>query len=172
MGRVYTSGDQFSTDMIKDLFLKMYPVGSIYLSVNSTNPASLFGGTWERIKDRFLLAAGDTYANGATGGSATVALTEAQMPSHSHTVNSHNHGTNQNGYDVFLIGKNVNNDLGRRKMQSGQGSNYTINTTDNDNLYYSWGTGYSSPGTNAKGSGQAHENMPPYLAVYVWKRTA
>ena len=48
----------------------IYPVGSIYMSVNATSPASLFGGTWEQLKDRFLLAAGDTYAAGSTGGEA------------------------------------------------------------------------------------------------------
>ena len=53
------------------IFELIYPVGSIYMSVNSTSPASLFGGTWEQIKDTFLLSAGDTYTAGATGGSAT-----------------------------------------------------------------------------------------------------
>ena len=54
---------------------KIHPVGSIYISENSTSPATLFGGTWERVKDRFLLAAGDTYSAGSTGGSATHTLT-------------------------------------------------------------------------------------------------
>lgn len=48
--------------------LSIYPVGSIYLSVNATSPAELFGGTWEQIKDTFLLASGDTYEAGSTGG--------------------------------------------------------------------------------------------------------
>lgn len=50
------------------LLNQFYPVGSIYMSVNSSNPGTLFGGTWQRIQDRFLLACGSTYANGATGG--------------------------------------------------------------------------------------------------------
>jgi len=58
----------------------IYPVGSIYMSVNSTSPATLFGGTWERIQDRFLLAAGSSYSAGGTGGSA-----DATLPSHTHT---------------------------------------------------------------------------------------
>ena len=75
----------------------VYPVGSIYWSSNNTNPASLFGGTWTQIKDKFILAAGDSYTNGATGGAATVTLTVSNMPSHSHsfipsgTVGSHTH---------------------------------------------------------------------------------
>ena len=63
---------------------QMYPVGSIYMSVNDTNPHDLFGGTWEQIKDRFLLAAGDTYAAGRTGGEAQHKLTVDEMPSHNH----------------------------------------------------------------------------------------
>ena len=74
-----------------------YPVGSIYWSSNNTNPGTLFGGTWTQIKDKFILAAGDSYSNGATGGAATVTLTVSNMPSHSHsftpsgTVGSHTH---------------------------------------------------------------------------------
>lgn len=77
--------DQSSSALnIKDIINIVYPVGSIYMSVNSTSPASLFGGTWERIKDRFLLAAGDTYSAGSTGGEAQHTLTVDEMPSHYH----------------------------------------------------------------------------------------
>ena len=81
----------------KPLLNLVYPVGSIYWSSNNTNPANLFGGTWTQIKDRFILAAGDYYSNGATGGAATVTLTISNMPNHSHsftpsgTVSSHTH---------------------------------------------------------------------------------
>ena len=81
----------------------VYPVGSIYWSSNNINPATLFGGTWAQIKDRFILAAGDSYSNGATGGAATVTLTVSNMPSHSHsftpsgTVGSHTHSFTPNG---------------------------------------------------------------------------
>ena len=75
----------------------VYPVGSIYWSSNNTNPGTLFGGTWTQIKDKFILAAGDSYTNGATGGAATVTLTVSNMPSHKHSftpsgkVGSHTH---------------------------------------------------------------------------------
>ena len=69
----------------KSSVLDAYPVGSIYMSVNSTSPASLFGGTWEQLKDRFLLGAGDTYTNGSTGGESTHTLTVDEMPSHTHS---------------------------------------------------------------------------------------
>ena len=61
-----------------------YPVGAIYISADSTSPASLFGGTWEMITNRFLLAAGDLYEGGTTGGEAAHTLTVDEMPSHSH----------------------------------------------------------------------------------------
>ena len=81
----------------------VYPVGSIYWSSKNTNPGTLFGGTWVQIKDRFILAAGDYYSNGATGGVATVTLTVSNMPSHSHsftpsgTVSSHSHSFTPSG---------------------------------------------------------------------------
>lgn len=79
----------------------IYPVGSLYWSSKSTNPSSLFGGTWVQIKDRFVLACGDTYKTvGATGGASSVTLSVSNMPSHYHsftpsgTVSSHYHGLN------------------------------------------------------------------------------
>ena len=90
--------------ILKENFLNLvYPVGSIYWSSNNTNPGTLFGGTWTQIKDRFILAAGDSYTNGATGGAATVTLTVSNMPSHSHsftpsgTVGSHSHSFTPSG---------------------------------------------------------------------------
>lgn len=64
----------------------VWPVGSIYMSVNSTDPGTLFGGTWVRIKDAFLLSAGDTYNAGDIGGEAEHTLTVAEMPSHQHAT--------------------------------------------------------------------------------------
>lgn len=115
----------------------IYPVGAIYMSVSSASPASLFGGTWEQIQDMFLLAAGTTYAAGATGGEAEHTLTVDEMPSHSHAE---------------TIGRDGNNYF---KPVAGNAIQLSNNTV-----------------TGSTGGGQAHNNMPPYLAVYVWKRTA
>ena len=129
------SGDSKKTT-IADL---VYPVGSIYMSVNSTSPATLFGGTWTQIQDTFLLAAGSTYAAGATGGEATHTLTENEMPSHRHGAVFNVVGTG----DFFVV----------------QGASRAGGTSP-----YAY-SGYT-------GGGAAHNNMPPYLAVYVWRRTA
>lgn len=67
-----------------NLALSAHGINSLYWSSDNTDPKYIYGGTWKRIKDRFVLAAGDTYANGATGGSVTVALNVTNMPSHSH----------------------------------------------------------------------------------------
>ena len=80
----------------------IYPVGSLYWSSVSTNPSQLFGGTWKQIKDCFVWAKGDSDTINATGGSKTVTLSEANMPSHSHSftpsgtisMNAHSHGLN------------------------------------------------------------------------------
>ena len=123
----------------------IYPVGSLYLSVAEVDPAELFGGVWERLKDVFLLAAGDTYAVGETGGEAEVTLTVEQMPAHTH-----------DGIQYY-------------------GNNGAISLNSGSNGYQlEWvsGTGYGQSDilTASAGGDTAHNNMPPYMAVYVWKR--
>lgn len=77
--------------------LAAHPIGSLYWSSDSTDPGTLFGGTWARIKDKFILAAGDTYTNGATGGAATVTLQTTEIPSHNHGMNNHTHSFTPSG---------------------------------------------------------------------------
>ncbi len=123
--------------------LNAYPVGSIYMSVNSTSPKTLFGGgTWVQIQGRFLLAASTAYKPGTTGGEATHMLTEQEMPNHRHVIYAPNDGGEENAAIGF--------------PEAGS-----------KNTYYA-----EASKTEAAGGGQAHNNMPPYLAVYVWKRTA
>lgn len=127
---------------ISTVLSKVYPVGSIYMSVNSTNPQNLFGGTWVQIKDRFLLAAGTTYKAGATGGEATHTLTENEIPEHRHSIWFPNAGGEQSAA------------IGYPEAGS-------------KNTWYA-----EASKTGGAGGGGAHNNMPPYLSVYVWQRTA
>lgn len=69
-------------NLLREVVLAAHPVGSYYWSSESTNPAELFGGTWEQVKDRFVLAAGDTYSAGAVGGEAKHGLTVNELPVH------------------------------------------------------------------------------------------
>ena len=73
---------------LQDTASKLYPIGSVYISFNSADPSTLFGGTWQRLKDTFLLASGDAYAAGSTGGSATKTISVSNMPAHNHSVNA------------------------------------------------------------------------------------
>ena len=82
-----------------EAILAAHPVGSLYWTSSTENPSVTFGGgTWTQIKDKFILAAGDNYTNGGTGGDATVTLSENQLPAHTHsftpqgTIPDHVHG--------------------------------------------------------------------------------
>ena len=119
-----------------------YPVGAIYISTVDTSPASLFGGTWERLKDRFLLAAGDTYEALTMGGEAEHTLTVDEMPKHNHDF--------QASYSDIATGSEVNGKI----LAGGD--------------YNSWLWNFAK--TNDSGWNAPHNNMPPYLAVYMWAR--
>lgn len=79
---------------------KVYPVGSIYMSITETNPSELFGGVWEALSDRFLIGAGTTYTAGTTGGEATHVLTETEMPSHTHSMSGSTNAATPLGMSV------------------------------------------------------------------------
>ena len=132
----------------KSLLDMVYPVGSIYLSVSGTDPQTLFGGTWARLEDVFLLAAGAKHAAGSTGGEESHILTEAEIAPHQHAMA-----------------------YGPESSASSTGFSYGIAAGSATNS--AGGRGYAANlGTFGAGGGQPHNNMPPYLAVYTWKRTA
>ena len=115
------------------------PVGCLYMSFESTSPATLFGGSWTQLKDRFLLAVGDTYKSaGLIGGEADHTLTVAEMP-------SHRHGASEGQFHAYT-GSN--------------GSDTVSGGTNFKSIQY----------TAYVGGGGSHNNMPPYITVYVWRR--
>lgn len=128
--------------------LTVYPVGSIYMSVNATSPASLFGGTWENIYDahgnRFLLAAGGTWPVGYWGGESTHTLTIEEMPSHRHSVQRPRYF-----FDEPIISE-------------------TLTAIGEPELTTPVVTGY----VDYVGGDQPHNNMPPFLTVFMWKRVS
>lgn len=136
---------------LAEIMLDLYPVGAVYISVNSTSPASLFGGTWEQLQDRFLLGAGSTYSAGSTGGEVSHKLTSSEIPSHYH-----------NAYLLGLGGTVDAPAFYAVLNQSAYTYNYA-NTTPNT---------LDAAATVKTGGGAAHNNMPPYLAVYMWKRVS
>ena len=141
-------GDPGEIVNITDLFNMIYPVGSIYMSVNSVNPSVLFGfGVWEKIEDKFLLGSGATYENGATGGSA-----DAVVVSHNHTYSRK--------YTLTTDGNGVD-----RISTAGQTGTKVPNLLQsNEGIYRNKMQNSGEDGTG--------KNMPPYIAVNIWKRTA
>lgn len=135
-----------------------FPVGTILMTTTNTNPSTYIGGTWAAINDVFLLAAGIAHPAGETGGAETVALLTTQLPAHRHyTINM---AKAESG-----ISPDYQHTVARydRETTSWEDCHYQLNGNSND---------ANGGRTSSTGSGQAHENMPPYLAVYMWERTA
>lgn len=184
-----------ATNIIANLSaLAAYPVGSIYMSVNQTSPATLFGGTWQRIQDTFLLAAGTTYSAGATGGEATHILTpsETALKSHTHSYSkppsssdsggSHSHsmpiGWDPNSLytasqtEGATVATGPANVIAVKSTSSSTGRRYGASTYSGGSHTHNITNTTDSTGNVTTENGSAHNNMPPYLAVYMWQRTA
>ncbi|ACV22564.1 Phage-related holin (Lysis protein) [Slackia heliotrinireducens] len=131
----------------------LYPVGTIYTSTRPTNPGTFIGGTWTAIQGRFLVGQSTDYPAGSTGGRASTTLTVANMPNHKHNVKW----------------AKKNDWVGAWKSNAGNGTGWIVAST------YSGGDKDASNDwvdTEAKGSGTAFTNLPPYKSVYMWERTA
>lgn len=133
------------------------PVGKLWASDDPTSPASIVGGTWEQIKDRFILAAGDTYAAGSTGGEAKHSLTNLENGPHSHEIVSYG---NVEWYYKTASALGI-------KFQA---QHHVIFNDISLIIDADESAGYLA--TNTSGAGQPHNNMPPYYCMYAWKRVA
>ena len=143
----------------------IHPVGSIYWSINITSPEILFGGTWEQIKDTFILAAGDSYSAGSTGGEAKHTLTTSEIPAHTHGSKSlvgylYNVASQASGTPVTA--------QGICSLSGSEKHGYAVNSKTAADCI----TIDASHEHNSVGGSGAHNNMPPYLVAYCWKRTA
>lgn len=127
-----------------DLVDVVFPVGRYWISDEDTDPGTIVGGTWQRLEDCFLLAAGSEYAAGTTGGEAEHVLTVAEMPNHRH--------------DLSFIAYRDRTKTGYLFVTDWD---HPRPRTSDDAFF-----------TNTQGGGQAHNNMPPYKAVYVFVRIA
>ena len=149
----------------------MMPVGYIYISSSSTSPATLFGfGTWEQIKDKFLLTAGDTYTAGSTGGAATIDL------NHTHTSAKHSHGSGSLIASLNFEGNGIRYYYDNSSQPA---YNYTerLSATESAGSGTLYGgtrvvgsTSETTPGNTGAALSSSQSILPPYLVVYAWKR--
>lgn len=158
-----------------DTMKKIYPVGSIYMSTVSTNPATLFGfGTWEAMPAGHVLLAqgksswGTTYNAGSTGGEATHQLTVGELPSHGHSASTNTTGNHTHTHPGWNMGEGIRHQDGcsaipQRGDQGGYNGTYTFSTTGNHSHTIT---------VNNTGSNTAHNNMQPFIVTYIWRRTA
>lgn len=151
---------------VADAKLAAHPVGSLYWSTQSTDPASLFGGTWEQVKDRFVLAAGDSYAVGATGGTA----------SSSHT---HQYGMAIGawwGCPTIYEGDSVKSTGALEGGTTATGwTNMGVGTVHRNRILSAEQVEDNTTAllkSTANTSAATVDNMPPYIVAYCWKRTA
>nr|DAW56150.1 MAG TPA: baseplate wedge protein [Caudoviricetes sp.] len=141
-----TNGNSVDTDALKEeIYKEMYPVGHVVISFNNTNPAK-YGTVWERTgAGRMLLGVSDDYEVGDTGGEETHTLTINEIPSHSH--------------DTLFQAKTYNEGYGSYEDKP----IVLGNTLVSDTVLWD---------TTSTGGGQPHNNMPPYIAVYMWRRVS
>lgn len=153
MGKILKNGTEYGLGG-NALIDRIYPVGSIYISTSSTfNPQSAWGGTWRKTADgRCLIGANDTYPLGSTGGEAAHYLTGNEMPPHGHTAGK------AAGFKL------ANTGVARSAIDKYSEQFLWIDKSSN--------SASSVLSTNAEGGGASHNNMQPYLAVYIWERTA
>ena len=144
---VYSQND--IGQLVQQIMLSVYPVGAIYMSVSATDPGELFGGTWTRWgAGRVPVSVNASDANFSTvektGGAAAVALTTGQLPAHNHSY------TDDTANRTITV-----------TPASGTTGELAVSTMKT-----------TSKTTGNRGSGEAHNNLQPYITCYMWKRTA
>jgi len=169
--------DKINGKSIIDL---IYPVGSIYMSINSTNPTTIFGGTWvawgQGRVPVGVNSSGTFNSVEKTGGSETHTLSTSELPSHDHSLNGHTHS-----WSTTNTGDHTHAKYGWRYAGSGSYKAYSwerisadgnAGSIDSSTHSHSGTTSGASGNTGSSGSGSAHNNLQPYITCYMWKRTA
>lgn len=189
-------GEGTGTSLIDSIINMVYPIGSIYMSVNSTSPASFLPGTsWTQIENAYLFAkrSGDTA--GSISGASDYKITKEMLPSHNHGLNSHTHtlshthALTESSFEIINTQEGTSGDT--ILSTDGYFSDSNTSTYRDKNISYSTGgdtqptikvtlsgntagastttTSGASGDTASTGSNQAY--MPRFIAMYVWKRT-
>ena len=185
-----------SVDTTQQILNMIYPVGSIYMSVNNVSPATFIGGTWTVLTDRVLIGAGSSYTVNATGGAtshthtsaahthttAGHTLTTSEMPKHRHNPGNYDTEGSESGYKrMFTTNLDTSSDSVARSTVGSGGSRYSMTATTSGDITQTATTSYvgesashshGDTGSTTPGNTGSSSNLPPYLAVYMWKRTA
>ena len=158
----------------------MYPVGSIYMSVNNTNPSAYFGGTWVawgagRVPVGVNTSDSNFSSVEKTGGASTVTLTTSQMPAHTHAFTGSSATTNSNGAHTHKLNlqKAAWSGSSSSRVVVDANTGYTALTNNATTSAGAHTHTVTAKGSNANtGGGGAHTNLQPYITCYMWKRTA
>ena len=179
-----------TTSSSSDLdFNEIYPIGSVYLSVNSTNPSVYFGGTWEQINGYYLYAGNTNNTGGsgltgeASGNTGSTTLTVNQIPSHSHSIPSLNGTASSNGSHTHNIGADFDGGAGSARYtvhsRGTSGAGYLMATSSSGAHTHSVSTNVSNTGSSGGTSSHTHSLNnhthtinPPFYSLFVFKRTA
>ena len=165
-------------EYIQQFAKTMYPVGSIYMSVSSTNPSTYFGGTWVawgsgRVPVGINTSDSNFNTVEKTGGASTVTLTASQMPSHTHTFTGSSTTTNSAGGHTHNIGRDTDGGSGSSRYtvhKAGASGAQGTSPTSSAGAHTHTLTPKGKNGNT--GGGGSHNNLQPYIVCYMWKRTA
>lgn len=178
---LFLNGDNMEIEGLKirkelnEMLLKVYPVGSIYMSVSNVDPSTLFGGTWQRWgKGRFPISVDESDVTGhwdgveMTGGIQENTLIIANLPAHNHRINGSTSSDGQHGHSLATANGQSNLEWGYMFSYDGHNAAYNSGAFSSNSGTHSHTMNFLSQNT---GSGQAISNMPPFISVYMWKRT-
>ena len=179
---------QLLTTMKTSLISTIYPIGAIYITTNSINPGELFGGTWEPFaQGRTIVGTGTVedknFVAGTTGGSCTHTLTINELPAHTHTQNPHAHNNtifiNSHNHPTYVC---VRNDKAGISNDYGSTGDHVCGQINGTKTWKEWAkTDFSTPEYSISNiaetavnqntcDGSPHNNLPPYIVTYIWRR--
>lgn len=164
--------DNRISSLADSIYNNIYPVGSIYMSFESTDPSELFGGTWTKLQNRFLYGSGSKTV-GTTDGEENHKLSINEMPIHTHTQNSHLHYSPliDEGYKFLVADGNIIvNGTHRNVPSSSKGEWYFVYNVDAADIGEVGFVARATATNNNTGGGASHNNMPPYVVVHMWRR--
>lgn len=146
-----------NSEWVNNWLNRVFPIGSVYINMNDTYPGDLFGGKWSRVENLFLFGRSDEHPNWEIGGEMYHTLTNDEIPLHGHSLN---------GRSWWW-----------KDWKVGTPSEYiqaqTMGTPDGslpDEYNNALCSNFAGIQTRGFGGGQAHNNMPPYVAVSIWYR--